>query len=30
MKEYYKRKFSLTDEGAKKVTKSTILSLIHI
>lgn len=28
MKEYYKRKFSLTDEGAKKVTKSTMLSFI--
>lgn len=28
MKEYYKRKFSLTDEGAKKVTKSTIFSFI--
>lgn len=28
MKEYYKRKFSLTDEGAKKVTKATILSFI--
>ncbi|MDK9580865.1 ABC transporter ATP-binding protein [Sneathia sanguinegens] len=28
MKEYYKRKFSLTDEGAKKVTKATIFSFI--
>lgn len=28
MKEYYKKKFSLTDEGAKKVTKSTIFSFI--